>query len=334
MQQGTRTIVWFDEVTKVDIPLVGGKGANLGEMVHAQIPVPPGFIVTASAYFKFLNGAGLTDEVRHDLEGLNVNDSRRLQEVSKVIKDRISSAPMPPDMVKEMKDAYRKLGRGLVAVRSSATAEDLPEASFAGQQRTFLNVQGEDEVVAAIQGCWSSLFEPRAIFYREEHGFDHFKVGIAVPVQKMIQSEASGVLFTVEPLSNDTTKILIEAIFGLGEAIVSGDVTPDQYLLDKKEIRIIDKKVHKQEWQLVKNTSVPSGDLESNIKVPVPPSKQSRQKLADKDIVALAKLGKLIEDLYQFPQDIEWAKQGTQLFILQTRPVTTLKPKEYHEDSS
>ena len=328
MQQETRTIVWFDEVTKVDIPLVGGKGANLGEMVHAQIPVPPGFIVTASAYFKFLNGAGLTDEVRHDLEGLNVNDSKRLQEVSKVIKDRISSAPMPPDMVKEMKDAYRKLGRGLVAVRSSATAEDLPEASFAGQQRTFLNVQGEDEVVAAIQGCWSSLFESRAIFYREEHGFDHLKVGIAVPVQKMIQSEASGVLFTVEPLSSDTTKILIEAIFGLGEAIVSGDVTPDQYLLDKKEIRIIDKKIHKQEWQLVKNASAPSGELESNVKVPVPPSKQSRQKLADKDIIALSKLGKLIEDLYQFPQDIEWAKQGTQLFILQTRPVTTLKPKE------
>ena len=328
MQQETRTIVWFDEVTKVDIPLVGGKGANLGEMVHAQIPVPPGFIVTASAYFKFLNGAGLTDKVRHDLEGLNVNDSKRLQEVSSVIKDRISSAPMPPDMVKEMKDAYRKLGRGLVAVRSSATAEDLPEASFAGQQRTFLNVQGEDEVVAAIQGCWSSLFESRAIFYREEHGFDHLKVGIAVPVQKMIQSEASGVLFTVEPLSSDTTKILIEAIFGLGEAIVSGDVTPDQYLLDKKEIRIIDKKVHKQEWQLVKNASAPSGELESNVKVPVPPSKQSRQKLADKDIVALSKLGKMIEDLYQFPQDIEWARQGTQLFILQTRPVTTLKPKE------
>jgi pyruvate,water dikinase len=328
MQQETRTIVWFDEVTKVDIPLVGGKGANLGEMVHAQIPVPPGFIVTASAYFKFLNGAGLTDKVRHDLEGLNVNDSKRLQEVSKVIKNKISSASIPPDMVKEMKDAYRKLGQGLVAVRSSATAEDLPEASFAGQQSTFLNVQGEDEVVAAIQGCWSSLFEPRAIFYREEHGFDHLKVGIAVPVQKMIQSEASGVLFTVEPLSSDTTKILIEAIFGLGEAIVSGDVTPDQYLLDKKEIRIIDKKVHKQEWQLVKNASAPSGDLEANIKVPVPPSKQSRQKLADKDIIALSKLGKMIEDLYQFPQDIEWAKQGTQLFILQTRPVTTLKPKE------
>ena len=328
MQQGTKTIVWFNEVTKVDIPLVGGKGANLGEMVRAQIPVPPGFIVTASAYFKFLDGAGLTKEIRQNLEGLNVNDSKRLQEVSEVIKDKISRAPMPPDMAREMKEAYHKLGEGLVAVRSSATAEDLPEASFAGQQRTFLNIQGADEVVSAVQGCWSSLFESRAIFYREEHGFDHFKVGIAVPVQKMIQSEASGVLFTVEPLSSDTTKILIEAIFGLGEAIVSGDVTPDQYLLDKNGIRIIDKKIHKQEWQLMKNAEAPSGELETNVKVPVPASKQSRQKLADKDIVTLAKIGKMIEDLYQFPQDIEWAKQGEQLFILQTRPVTTLKPKD------
>ena len=328
MKQETKIIAWFDEVTKDDIPLVGGKGANLGEMVHARIPVPPGFIVTADAYFKFLKTSKFTDEIRRYLEDLDVNDSKKLQEVSGLIKDRIYSIPMPPDMVKEIKDAYRKLGQGLVAVRSSATAEDLPEASFAGQQRTFLNIQGEDEVVAAVQGCWSSLFEPRAIFYRQEHGFDHFRVGIAVPVQKMVQSETSGVMFTVEPLSNDTTKILIEAIYGLGEAIVSGDVTPDQYLLDKNGIRIIDKKIHKQEWQLMKNAKAPIGELEQNIKIPVPPSKQAKQKLADKDIVALAKVGKMIEDLYQFPQDIEWAKDGKQLFLLQTRPVTTLKPKE------
>ncbi len=328
MKQGTKIIAWFDEVTKDDIPLVGGKGANLGEMVHARIPVPPGFIVTADAYFKFLKTSKFTDEIRRYLEDLDVNDSKKLQEVSGLIKDRIYSIPMPPDMVKEIKDAYRKLGQGLVAVRSSATAEDLPEASFAGQQRTFLNIQGEDEVVAAVQGCWSSLFEPRAIFYRQEHGFDHFRVGIAVPVQKMVQSETSGVMFTLEPLSNDTTKILIEAICGLGEAIVSGDVTPDQYLLDKNGIRIIDKEIHKQEWQLVRNTEAPVGKLEPNIKIPVPPSKRAKQKLADKDIVALAKVGKMIEDLYQFPQDIEWAREKKQLFILQTRPVTTLKPKE------
>ena len=328
MKQETKIIAWFDEVTKDDIPLVGGKGANLGEMVHARIPVPPGFIVTADAYFKFLKTSKFTDEIRRYLEDLDINDSKKLQEVSGLIKDIIYSIPMPPDMVKEIKDAYRKLGQGLVAVRSSATAEDLPEASFAGQQSTFLNIQGEDEVVAAVQGCWSSLFEPRAIFYRQEHGFDHFRVGIAVPVQKMVQSETSGVMFTVEPLSSDTTKILIEAICGLGEAIVSGDVTPDQYLLDKNGIRIIDKKIHKQEWQLVRNTEAPVGELEPNIKIPVPPSKRAKQKLADKDIVALAKVGKMIEDLYQFPQDIEWAREEKQLFILQTRPVTTLKPKE------
>jgi pyruvate,water dikinase len=327
MQRGTKNIVWFDEVTKVDILTVGGKGANLGEMVHSQIPVPPGFIVTADAYFRFLRGADITGEIRRYLEDLDVNDSRKLQEVSDLIKDKISKAAMLPDMVKEIKEAYRKLGGGLVAVRSSATAEDLPEASFAGQQRTFLNIQGEDEVVAAIQGCWGSLFEPRAIFYRQENRFDHFKVGIAVPVQKMVQSEASGVMFTIEPLTNNTNNILIEAVFGLGEAIVSGDVTPDQYLLNKNDTTIIDKKVQRQEWELMINAKAAAGELESNIKVTIPPATQSKQKLADKDIIALAKLGKMIEDHYQFPQDIEWAKQGTQLFILQTRPVTTLKQK-------
>ena len=328
MKQGTKAILWFDEVNKGDIPIVGGKGANLGEMVHAGIPVPPGFIVTAGAYFKFLKASNLTDEISRYLEDLDVNDSKKLQEVAGLIKDKISSVPMLPDIVQEIKDAYRKLGGGLVAVRSSVTAEDLPEASFAGQQSTFLNIQGENEVVTAIQGCWSSLFEPRAIFYRQQQGFDHFRVGIAVPVQKMIQSESSGVMFTVEPLTSDTTKIIIEAIFGLGEAIVSGDVTPDQYLLDKNDIRIIDKKIHKQEWQLVKDIKAPVGKLEPNIKTSVPPSKQAKQKLSDKDIVSLAKVGKTIEDHYQFPQDIEWAKEGKELFILQTRPVTTMKPME------
>jgi len=327
MQQGTKVIVWFDEVNKTDIPLVGGKGANLGEMVHAHIPVPPGFIVTSGAYFKFLETSKLAEEIRGYLENLDVNNSKKLQEVANLIKSKISGSPMPVDMVSKIKNAYRKLGGGLVAVRSSATAEDLPEASFAGQQRTFLNVQGENEVVAAVQGCWASLFEPRAIFYRQHHGFDHFKVGIAVPVQAMVQSETSGVLFTVEPLTSDKTKILIEAVFGLGEAIVSGDVTPDQYLLGKEKFKILDKKISKQEWQLVRNSKLSPSQLEGTIKVSIPPAKQALQKLTDHEIVALAKLGKMIEDLYQFPQDIEWAKQGRQLFIVQTRPVTTMKEK-------
>jgi len=328
MKQGPRVIAWFDEVTKEDIPLVGGKGANLGEMVRARIPVPPGFIVTADAYFEFLKATKLVGEIRQILEPLDTNDSKKLREASSLIKNKISSSLMPSDIVSEIKGAYRKLGGELVAVRSSATAEDLPEASFAGQQRTFLNIQGEDEVVAAVQGCWASLFEPRAIFYRHQHGFDHLKVGIAAPVQTMVQSEVSGVLFTVEPLTSDKTKILIEAIHGLGEAIVSGEVTPDLYLLDKEKFRIIDKKISKQEWQLIRNSKISPGELETSVRVPIPASKQLEQKLTDEDIAALAKLGKMIEDLYQFPQDIEWAKQGTQLFIVQTRPVTTLKAKE------
>ena len=327
MKQKLKVIAWFDEVTKNDIPLVGGKGANLGELVQARIPVPRGFIVTADAYFQFIKVTKLADEIRQHLDTLDVNDSKRLQEVSALIKGRISSSPMPTDMISEIKVAYRRLGGGLVAVRSSATAEDLPDASFAGQQRTFLNVYGENEVLIAVQGCWASLFEARAIFYRHQHGFDHFKVGIAVPVQAMVQSEASGVLFTVEPLTSDKTKILIEAVYGLGEALVSGEVTPDLYLLSKEGLKIIDKKISKQEWQLVKNSNVSPGKLEGTVKLAVPASKQLEQKLTDEDIVALAKLGKMIEDLYQSPQDIEWAKQDKRLFIVQTRPVTTLKVK-------
>ncbi|MCK4331888.1 MAG: phosphoenolpyruvate synthase, partial [Dehalococcoidia bacterium] len=303
-------------------------GANLGEMFRAGIPVPGGFIVTVDAYFKFLEAAKLVDKIPQYLENLDVNDSKELQEVSKLIKSKISSSSVPADMIDEIKRAYRKLGGGLVAVRSSATAEDLPEASFAGQQSTFLNVQGEDEVTAAIQACWASLFESRAIFYRHEHGFDHLKVGIAVPVQTMVQSEVSGVLFTVEPLTSDRTKILVEAIYGLGEAIVSGEVTPDQYILDKEELSIIHKKIAKQEWQLVRNSKVSPGELEVNVRLTVPVSKQAVQKLADKDILALAKLGKTIEDLYQSAQDVEWAKQDRRLFIVQARPVTTLKEEE------
>jgi len=328
MKQGIKVVAWFDEVTKGDVPLVGGKGANLGEMFHAGIPVPGGFIVTADAYFKFLEAAKLVDKIPQYLENLDVNDSKELQEVSKLIKSKICNSSVPADMIDEIKRAYRKLGGGLVAVRSSATAEDLPEASFAGQQSTFLNVQGEDEVTAAIQACWASLFEPRAIFYRHEHGFDHLKVGIAVPVQTMVQSEVSGVLFTVEPLTSDRTKILVEAIYGLGEAIVSGEVTPDQYILDKEELSIIQKKIAKQEWQLVRNSKVSPDELELNVRLAVPVSKQAVQKLTDKDILALAKLGKTIEDLYQSAQDIEWAKQDRRLFIVQARPVTTLKEEE------
>ena len=325
MKKGIKVIAWFEEITRSDLNIAGGKGANLGEMVHAQIPVPPGFVVTATAYFEFLKETNVMEEIQAMLQGLDANDSKALQETSSRIKDKISGMDMPGYMVNEIKQAYRKMGGGLVAVRSSATAEDLPDASFAGQQRTFLNIQGEESVVKAVQECWASLFESRAIFYRNEQGYDHFKVGIAVPVQRMVQSESAGVMFTVEPLTSDRSKILIEGIFGLGEAIVSGDLTPDQYSLDKEKLSILDKKVVKQEWQLTRNLEAKSKDLDTNIKMPVPPNRQQMQKISDEDIINLARIGKLLEEHYKTPQDVEWAKEGKSLYIVQTRPVTTLK---------
>ncbi len=326
-----KIVAWFEEVGKGDIALVGGKGANLGEMTKAKIQVPPGFIVTASSYFYFLEQSKLADRIRRLLESLDPNDTERLHRVASEIKEAITSAEMPSEIAEEIKLAYRKLGGGPVAVRSSATAEDMPEASFAGQQRTFLNIEGEEEVVSAVQDCWASLFEPRAIFYRAHHGFDHFKVGIAVPVQRMVQSERSGVLFTVEPVTSDQSKIVIEAVYGLGEAIVSGEVTPDLYLVHKKGLKILDKKIATQEWQFVRNPKATSRLEDKNIKVNIPQPDQDKQKLSDDDIIALARIGKQIEKLYGFPQDIEWAQENGRFYIVQTRPVTTIKSVKAEE---
>jgi len=233
------------------------------------------------------------------------------------------TAPFPAEHRNAIRQAYETMGKGLVAVRSSATAEDLPEASFAGQQSTYLNVDGEEAVIKSVQKCWASLFGARAIFYRVENHFDHLKVGIAVPVQRMVESDASGVMFTVEPITSDRNRIVIEAIEGLGEAVVSGDVTPDHYEINKEPLRILRKEIKKQEWKLVKNGS---GDEENtNVKVPLSAKEQAQQKITDADIMLLAEIGKRLEAHYNFPQDVEWARENGRIFIVQTRPVTTLK---------
>lgn len=323
MQKAHKAIIWFSEVTKNDISIVGGKGANLGEMTRAAIPVPPGFIVTVAAYHDFLQTANIVDRISNLLKPLDPNNSKQLQHISKEIKQVIMGSTIPPDLVSQIKHAYKELGYGLVAVRSSATAEDLPEASFAGQQSTYLNVQGEDEVVYAVQKCWASLFEPRAIYYRIQYDFEHFKVGIAVPVQRMIASQTSGVMFTVEPVTSDTEKMVIEAIFGLGEGLVSGEVTPDLYIVDKKELTIISKMVSRQKQQLAINAD--TDDKDNNTWQPVTASIQEKQKLTNDEILQVAELGKQLEEHYQFPQDIEWAKNSDAIYIVQTRPVTTIK---------
>ena len=323
MEKDRKNLVWFEDVDKNDLPLVGGKGANLGELTKAGIPVPPGFIVTTVSYSNFLEEAGLREEMGNILEPLNPDDTEQLLQIATKIKDAITSAEMPQDIADEIREAYRELG-GLVAVRSSATAEDLPDASFAGQQRTFLNIQGEDDVITAVQECWASLFEPRAIFYRNEHGIDHMQVGIAVPVQRMVQSEAAGVIFTMEPVTNES-KITIEAVYGLGEAVVSGEMTPDYYLVDKERFTILEKQIVEQDWQLVKSSESDSGVDGTNVRLTVSDELRKEQKLSDDEIISLAKLGAKIEDHYQFPQDIEWAKEGGELYVVQTRPITTLE---------
>ncbi|MBI4216859.1 MAG: phosphoenolpyruvate synthase [Chloroflexi bacterium] len=320
-----KTILWFQDIGKRDLLLAGGKGANLGELTKAGIPVPPGFVVSADSYSQFLQEEGLQEPIRRLLEGMDYEDSTQLQQTATKVKDLLLSKPMPADIAAQIRQAYEKMGGGYVAVRSSATAEDLPEASFAGQQSTFLNVRGPDSVVQAIKACWASLFEARAIYYRFQNGFDHFKVKIAVPVQHMVESHSSGVMFTLEPVSSDQSKILVEAVWGLGEAIVSGEETPDSYLVEKETLAVLQRETAHQERQLVRNPGATTDNETANLWSPVPPERKDQPKLTDKDLQALAQIGRRIENHYGFPQDIEWAKEGDKLYILQTRPVTTIR---------
>lgn len=319
----SKNILWFKEVGKDDTAIVGGKGANLGELTNAGIPVPPGFIVTAEAYFNFLKSTKLDAKVKQLLKGIDPEDSKTLNQVAEKLQEAILSKPLPQDLTREIIHSYQELYSSgasniFVAVRSSATAEDLPTASFAGQQKTYLNITGSDDVITAVRKCWASLFEARAIYYRAANNFDHLKVGIAVPVQKMVQSEKSGIMFTIEPVTNDRDKLVIEAGFGLGEAIVSGSVTPDRYVVSKDNLKIIEKTVNKQDWKIAKVGS-------QNKHVSLSLAEQKKQKLTDEEIVQVAEIGKKIEEHYGKPQDTEWAIEDDKIYFVQSRPVTTIK---------
>jgi len=313
-----KLLVWFAEVDKTDIPLVGGKGANLGELAKAGLPVPPGFIVTAGAYFRFLKESKLDKLIAGKLESVDPEDSKTLQKLASQIQEEIKKHPFPDYLEKEIIAAYRQLGKGPVAVRSSATAEDLPDASFAGQQATFLNTEGEEQVIKAVRECWASLFEARAIYYRAINKFGQMKVGIAVPVQRMVQSEASGIMFTVDPVSGDDKKLVIDAGLGLGEAIVSGSVTPDHYVIDKEKSAILSREIGAQAWQIIR------GENGRDVHRALTKKQQDEQKITDEQIIALAKLGEKIEQHYQAPQDTEWAIEGKNVYLVQSRPITTL----------
>ncbi len=322
-------VLWLADVDKNDIPLVGGKGANLGELLRAEIPVPDGFVVDARTFREFLEKTNIKDEVYSLLEGLDVENTDELEKVSKKIREIIERTPMPEDIEREIRDAYRKLceeeGEEVyVAVRSSATAEDLPDASFAGQQETYLNVKGEDEVVNKVIFFLMSRRPPRAIYYRVQKGFRHEDVSIAVVVQKMVNSEKSGVMFTSHPVTGEK-KCIIEAVFGLGEAIVSGLVTPDTYVYDREKRKLVEVKIGEKEFMITKQDG-------RTVKVKLDPEKAKERVLSDDEIERLVTLGELIEDHYGKPQDVEWAIEKGKVYIVQSRPVTTIRGKEAEQE--
>jgi pyruvate,water dikinase len=329
-------IIWFDELRKEDVPIVGGKNANLGEMLSFGIPVPEGFAVTAKAYQKFITKTGIANKIYEIIKEVvkDPNDPKQYEEASKRVRELIESTPMPKDIEKAIRDAYRKLSERsstpqvFVAVRSSATAEDLPDASFAGQQETFLNVRGEDEVIKSVHKCWSSLFTPRAIFYRTSKGFQHEKVLISLGVKRMVNAKAAVVMFTLHPATGDTSKIVIESTWGLGESLVSGATTPDRFVVDKNSLEIVEKEISKKTIMYVRDPKTGK-----TIHLEVPPEKQNVPSLTDEEVKYLAQLAKNIEEHYGRPQDIEFAIDSDltfpkNVFIVQSRPETVWSLKE------
>ena len=326
-------ILWFGDLNKDDVGVAGGKGANLGELVRAGLPIPPGFVITAGMYNEFLRKSGINGEIMGILKKTDVDDSKALQHSSKEIRRIIRKTEMLKKIKSNILRQYKKLcdsgGKSrLVAIRSSATAEDLPGASFAGQQETFLNVAQAD-VTENVQECWSSIYTPRAIFYREKKGFNHENVSIAVVVQRMINADKSGVMFTVHPATGEKEKLIIEAGWGLGEGVVSGAVTPDHYVVDKNTCEVTDTEVMRKEIMFVRSSR--AGGTE---KRKVPGDKAEKQILTEEEIKKLANLGKVVEEHYEFPQDIEWAIEGDELYLLQSRPITVFYGEEKAEEGS
>ncbi|RLI47420.1 phosphoenolpyruvate synthase [Candidatus Bathyarchaeota archaeon] len=332
-----KLIVWFEDIGKEDVPIVGGKVANLGEMLQAKIPVPPGFAVTAQAYKKFITETGIAEKIYKTIEETvtDVETPSQFEEASRKVRKIIETTPMPNEIEEAIKKAYKKLSKKtkltnvLVAVRSSATAEDLPGASFAGQQETYLNVRGADDLVQKTIRCWSSLFTPRAIFYRTRKGFKHEQVLISVGVQKMVNAKAAGVMFTINPVTGEPNQIVIEGNWGLGESVVSGAVTPDDYILDKETLKVIEKKIQKKTVEYIRDPKTGK-----TIHADVPPKRQEQPCLTDEEIAKLGELAKRVEKLYGGqPQDIEWAIDKDlpfpeNIFIVQSRPETVWSVKK------
>jgi pyruvate,water dikinase len=314
----TKFVKFFEELSKNDVKIAGGKGASLGEMKRIGIPVPPGFVVLATAFDEFLKQTDLNVEIEAALNKVNYEDVNSVDQASRMIRDLIHDAKIPKDLQKEILEAFDQLKAKFVAVRSSATAEDSSVASWAGELESYLNVTRLN-LLGKVKDCWSSLFTQRAIVYRYEKGLRKSKVSVAVVIQKMVQSEISGICFTTHPVTKDKNQMIIEAGWGLGEAIVSGQITPDSYVINKKNWKILDINISEQEKMIVRKKSGIGNTWKK-----VPPKLKNKQKLENRQIIELAKLCNKIEKHYKFPCDIEWARERGNFYILQARSITTL----------
>jgi len=311
-------VLWLDEINASDLERVGGKGASLGEMTAAGLPVPPGFVVTAGTYRTFIEEAGIAEPLFEAVD-VDVDDTEALATAQERASELILNTDFPEGLREEILGAYADLGDGeeFVAVRSSATAEDLPDASFAGQQETFLNITAE-ALLERVRECWASLFTQRAIYYRKQQGFEHSDVNIAVVIQQMVDAEKSGVMFTSHP-STGEPKMIVESAWGIGEAVVSGSVSPDNYVLDREtgtveEVTVADKKVMMEKDEATGET----------VERDVPEADRERRVLTDEELSALRELGETVETHYETPQDVEWAIVDGDVYMLQSRPITTI----------
>jgi pyruvate, water dikinase len=317
----TETVAWFEELTKDDTPIAGGKGANLGELTRAGLPVPGGFVVSAGAYLQAMDEAGIRDLLRERVQAVDVGDPAALRDLAGELQSAVRKSGVPPGLKEVVLAAYHRLGDGTrVAVRSSATAEDTADTSFAGMNETFTNVEGDDALLERIIDCWASAYGQRVIAYRATQGLTA-EPEIAVVVQRMVDAERSGVLFTADPASGDRSRTVIEAAFGLGEVVVGGQVQPDTYVLDKEGPRLLQVQVGR------KSHKVTRVDGEQR-RVDLPADEQARRVLSDEDTLALTELGRQVEEHYGVPQDIEWAIADGRYYLLQARPITTLETGE------
>jgi len=307
----------FRQLSKNDVDIAGGKGASLGEMTQARISVPPGFVILSTAFEKFLEETDLNVEIDSILDSVNHKEIHTVESASEKIQALILQAEMPKDIAIEIQKFFETLNTKYVAVRSSATAEDSASAAWAGQLDSFLNTT-EESLLENVKKCWASLFTPRAIFYRFEKNLDKQKISVAVVVQKMVESEKSGIAFSVHPVTQDRNQLIIEAGFGLGEAIVSGQITPDSYVVEKQPRRIIDKNVQIQSRGLYR------AKIGGNEWLDISIEQGEKQVLSDTEILELSEIILLIENHYGFPSDIEWAFENGSFYIVQSRPITTL----------